>query len=147
MYGPTDLDTKHVAQPALSHVTRCVLVRAVVLAGSAGPLNDDIQATMVRRLYEASFLQGTACFDPLQRLISQLTLLHAGGKDSALPLGDYYYYGWGDVRQDVDRAVELYSVAEQHGSPQAAFNLAYIVRHCSKIACSAMLTCRVLVEL
>lgn len=53
--------------------------------------------------------------------------LSAGGEDSALKLGDYYFYGKGGLEAQPHAAAAMYSRASATGSSQAAFNLALMV--------------------
>ena len=51
----------------------------------------------------------------------------SGGQDSALPLGDYLFYGLGGNSPDILRGAALYAKASAAGSPQAAYNMGYLV--------------------
>ena len=53
--------------------------------------------------------------------------LDAGGKDSALKLGDYFFYGLGGLPTNPLAAAAMYSRASAAGSSQAAFNLGLMV--------------------
>ena len=52
-----------------------------------------------------------------------------GDVDSYVPIGDYYYYGYGAVEQDAQQAVSWYSRASASGIAQGAFNVAYMYEH------------------
>ena len=56
------------------------------------------------------------------------TSLQSGGTDSALKLGDYYFYGLGGLPTNPAAAAAMYSRASAAGSSQAAFNLGLMVR-------------------